>query len=235
MSGEVRSAISLLIGIVTLRVALSSLMLNYVRPAMRPWLIASGAVLCFLGVVGFLRATRPHRDHDEGHHDHPPSKAAWLLLLPVLAASLMTPQALGSFAADRQATVRAEPGQDFGPLPRPVDGAVELTLTEFNNRAIADTKQSLKGKTVRLIGFVSAADPDSDAGFVLNRFAISCCAADARAMQVTVDALTAPRPNAWVEVTGRWKPTPASGDIYAVPVLVGKELNTIKQPEVPYE
>jgi uncharacterized repeat protein (TIGR03943 family) len=239
VSAEVRSTIALLIGIVTLRLALSTLMLNYVRPGMRIWLIASGAVLCFLGALGFLRALRPPRGDPDEHahdHDHPPSRAAWLLLLPVLALSVITPQALGSFAAERQTSSRSDESIDWAPLADPIDGAVEITLAEFNDRAFTDSNRSLEDATVRLIGFVTAAPPGSDADFVLNRFAISCCAADARTMQVEMYGATAPRVESWVKATGTWKAEAADEDV-AIPVaaLSVKEIQPIPQPEVPYE
>lgn len=233
MKAEVRSSISLLIGVVTLRVATSGLMLNYVKLGMRPWLLASGAVLCFLGVIGFLRATRAGGDHE---HDHPPSKAAWLLILPVLAASLMTPQALGTFAADRQSNVRAEPDADWPPLPEPTNGAVEMGLWEFTDRAFTDKNRSLEGTTVRLIGFVSPAEAGSDASFLLTRFAIQCCAADARALQVEIHGKPGPRAESWVEVTGEWIESESPDeDAFALPALQAKTLVPTKQPKVPYE
>jgi uncharacterized repeat protein (TIGR03943 family) len=226
--------VTLLVGVITLRLSLSSLMLNYVKQGMRPWLVASGATLCFLGVIGFLRATRPGAVHDHEHHDHPPSRAAWLLILPVLTILLVAPDPLGSFAAGRQTAVAAPSTATFKDLPPPRNGAIEITLQDFADRAAYDEAGSLKGKTVRLIGFVTAAGTSADADFVLNRFVISCCAADARISQVEMSGAKAPRVDSWVSVTGTWQPGKDVADV-GTAIMSVKSVTPITQPEVPYE
>ena len=118
-----QGAMLLLVGAVALWLGLSQAALAYVRPGLRPPLAASGLALLLLGLVALL--WRP-AEATEGHaHGEQGPRSAWLLLLPVLVLVLVTPPALGSYAASRQ-----PPGTNggsagaFPPLPEPVDGAV---------------------------------------------------------------------------------------------------------------
>jgi uncharacterized repeat protein (TIGR03943 family) len=87
---------------------------------------------------------------------------------------------------------------------------------------------------VRLVGFV-VPDPQPQ-GFLLTRFAISCCAADAIPMQVAVLAAQGgiPPPDTWVEVEGTWQP-PVSGDTRLPPILRPTSVLRIDPPADPYE
>ncbi|MFD0656923.1 hypothetical protein [Thermocatellispora tengchongensis] len=154
-----QSLVLMLLGGTVLRIsAFSTTYLNYVKPGFRPFLIAAGAVLVVLGVVGLIRdwrrpadttastatstastsdsvstsapasasdsasASAPastsgsaaasvsasasasgpgsHAGHGGHDHSHVP-QVAWLLCLPVFALFLISPPALGSYAAAR--------------------------------------------------------------------------------------------------------------------------------------
>lgn len=241
MRADLQGAVSLLFGIVTLRLALSRLYLNFVRPTMRPWLVIAGSVLIVLGSIAFLRATRvrrggheEHAGHDHDHHHAP--LAAWLLLLPVLTLFLVTPAPLGSFAAGRQSAVRVDAPEEFAALPAPKDGAIELKLNEFADRALYDTKGSLVEKQVRLVGFVTAAPSGSGPSFYLTRFVIACCAADARSVKIAIYGVPSPPLDSWTEITGRWRRPPGKIDpLTDEPALTAKQLTPIAQPDDPYE
>jgi uncharacterized repeat protein (TIGR03943 family) len=233
MRAELQAAISLLVGIVTLRLSLSRLYLDFVKPAMRPWLIASGVVLVVFGATAFLRAVRHDHTDAHGHDEHHVPRAAWLLILPVLVLLLITPNPLGSFAAGRQATVRIDPSANFDPLPAPKRGAIEISVSEFVDRALYDEDQSLKGKLVRLTGFVTPAGTRGSGEFYITRFVISCCAADARSSRVGIFGKPAPPIDSWITVTGTWRPAAAGSK--SDPTMDVKTLEPIPQPEVPYE
>jgi uncharacterized repeat protein (TIGR03943 family) len=147
-------------------------------------------------------------DHSHGGHHRGPS-VAWLLLLPLLAVVLVRPPALGADAARRDSSERmpAPVDRGFDPLPPARDGAVDLTLLEFMSRSYYDERESLAGATVRLTGFV-VGDPTLSDGYRLARFRMSCCAADAFPIRITVRGLDGPPPsdNTWVEVVGQWIP-----------------------------
>ncbi|WP_327744397.1 TIGR03943 family protein [Streptomyces europaeiscabiei] len=232
----------LLCGAAILRVSLfGELYLRYVQPGLRPFLIVSGVLLVVLGTTAGVRALRTGGDHkpDEGHggghgHDHGPGgpRVARLLAVPALALLLFPPPALGSYSADRETAEYAARG--VGTFPALPEGEpVELTLGEFSSRAVYDSKRSLKGRTVRMTGFVTHGD---DGTWYLTRLLVSCCAADAGPYKVEIRGADAPAADAWVTVTGTWHPEGEPGSAKAwPPVLDAGSVRRVAEPANPYE
>jgi uncharacterized repeat protein (TIGR03943 family) len=243
----------LLTGGAVLRVTLfSELYLRYVQAGLRPYLIVSGAALMLLGVVtAVLRSGTPDEDeegathghehedehgeeaHGHGHAHHPDGpRLAWLLVLPALALLLFPPPALGSYSADREAARRA--AQGVGTFPAlPAGNPVDLTVGEFSSRAIYDSGRSLKGRTVRLTGFVTHGE---DGTWSVTRLAVTCCAADATVGEVEVRGADALPADTWITVTGTWHPKGTLGSDEAwPPVLDATAVTQVKQPADPYE
>ncbi|MBZ9639351.1 TIGR03943 family protein [Streptomyces sp. PSKA30] len=227
----------LLTGGAMLRIsAFSELYLRYVQAGLRPYLIVSGVALVLLGVVSaVLRRWHEEYDDDDGHgHQHGPAgpRVAWLLTLPALALLLFPPPALGSYSAEREAAERA--AQGVGTFPAlPSKRVLDLTLAEFSSRAVYDSERSLKGRTVRLTGFVTR---DDDGTWYVTRLLVSCCAADATTSKVEVRGAQAPPTDTWVTVTGTWRPEGELGSDEAwPPVLDAGSVRTVAQPANPYE
>jgi uncharacterized repeat protein (TIGR03943 family) len=231
-----------LAGIVAFRLVVTGGYDQYVRPGMRLPLLAASVFLALLGAVTTVRgALREDREAagelpvDEHHHA---PLVGWLLVLPMAVLLAVAPASLGADAANRQTAYTSSIAPSaFSALPEPRDGAVELRLAEFIDRALWDSNRSLDGTTVRLVGFV-VHDDRVDDGFVLTRFQISCCAADAVPIKVAVsDAPADPVDDQWVEVTGRLVPPATTGD-EGPPPLVGidaDDLVEIPEPATPYE
>ncbi|MFE7767669.1 TIGR03943 family putative permease subunit [Streptomyces sp. NPDC057438] len=234
----------ILCGAAVLRISLfSELYLRYVQPGLRPYLIASGALLLMLGLVAAVVVARSSRAdvvdeddaehlHDEGHHDHSHGpRVAWLLTVPALALLLFPPPALGAYSAERSAAEYAAQGiGKFHALPK--GDPVDLTLSEFTSRAMYDSGRTMKGRTIRMTGFVTK---DGDTWYV-TRLLISCCAADARPDKIEIRGVDAPPTDVWVTVTGTWHPKGELGSEEAwPPVLDGTSVKHVRQPENPYE
>lgn len=242
-----QAAVLFLVGAMALYLGASDAALAYVKAGLQPLLLASGVVLIGLGVAAALWYRR-EQDH---HQPHGP-RVAWLLALPPLALVLIAPPALGAFAASRQAiqpppasqaspTGQATPTADpdlFPPLLPPDDGAaVSLTLAEYMVRDY-EAPHTLAGVRLRLVGFVTPQEPGRD-GYLLTRFAINCCAADATALKVAIHGDPVPRaPDTWLEVEGRWQQR-TGGDpdqpASETPLLLAESIRVIKQPSPPYE
>ncbi|MDW4904794.1 TIGR03943 family protein [Streptomyces sp. ADMS] len=247
----------LLTGGAVLRIALfSELYLRYVQEGLRPYLVVSGVALVVLGALAVVARRRDEDDRDRGcgdggcghdgrgcddqapdHDDHGHSHAhgprvAWLLTLPALALLLFPPPALGSYSADREAAQRA--AQGVGTFPAlPAGNPLELTIGEFGSRAIFDSGASLKGRTVRLTGFVTHGD---DGTWYVTRLLVSCCAADATTSKVEIRDADAPVTDTWVTVTGTWVPKGRLGsDAAWPPVLDAGSVKKIAAPANPYE
>ncbi|MER7000898.1 TIGR03943 family protein [Streptomyces sp. NPDC000410] len=240
----------LVTGAGVLRVSLfSDISLRYVREGLQPFLVASGIVLCAMGVIGARRDgmllwgrqgsdgtlgdAAAHAEHGNGHgHDHTRGPlVAWLLLPPALALLLFAPPALGSYTAvrDNPKIVEDEDYERFEPLP--AHGPAPLSLTEFIARAQHDDNQSLKGRTVLMQGFVT---PGKDGTWDLTRLLVACCAADSQSLTITMHGAEAPPADTWVKVTGTWHPGGTLGTTSAALALDVATIRSIPQPRVPY-
>ncbi|MGI5456384.1 TIGR03943 family putative permease subunit [Streptomyces sp. CA-249302] len=236
-----------LVGAAILRISLlSELYLRYVQAGLRPYLVVSGVVLVGLGVLAVVVRGKSYDDdehagddgehghghgHEHGHAHHGP-RGAWLLALPALALLLFPPPALGSYSASREAAQVA--AQGVGAFPAlPAGDPVELTLAQFSSRAMYDSGRSLKGRTVRMTGFVTHGD---DGTWYLTRLLVSCCAADATTSKVEIRGADAPVTDTWVTVTGTWHPKGKLGtDAAWPPVLDAGSVKTVREPADPYE
>ncbi|MDX2683196.1 TIGR03943 family putative permease subunit [Streptomyces soliscabiei] len=230
----------LLVGAAVLRISLfSALYLRYVQSGLRPYLIASGALLVLLGMAAGVRAAREVPDEDEDPHDHGSDhthttgpRLAWLLALPTAALLVFPPPALGSYSAEREDAQRAAQGVGTFPALPAVD-PVDLSVVAFTSRAIYDSGHSLKERTVRLTGFVTHGD---DGTWYVTRLLVSCCAADATTSKVRIRGADAPATDTWVTITGTWHPKGGLGSSAAwPPVLDAKTIRQVDQPSDPYE
>lgn len=234
------AVLTLLVGAAVLRISLfSALYLRYVQSGLRPYLVVSGTLLVLSGAVAGVRAARDAPDEDEDPHDHGHEhthttgpRLAWLLTVPATVLLLFPPPALGSYSAAREDAQRA--AQGVGAFPAlPAGDPVDLSVASFTSRAIYDSGRSLKGRTVRLTGFVTQGD---DGTWYVTRLLVSCCAADATTSKVQVHGADAPATDAWVTVTGVWHPKGKLGSTAAWPPLMdAKTVKKVREPSDPYE
>ncbi|MFJ4877184.1 TIGR03943 family putative permease subunit [Streptomyces sp. NPDC088745] len=176
--------------------------------------------------------------HGEEHgHDHSRGpRVAWLLLPPALLLLLLAPPALGSYTASRDQPQLVQDYGRFDPLPA-AGRPVPLSLTELVARLQQDGSGSLKGRTLVVQGFVTPVrDPAGDkAGtWRLTRLLVSCCAADSQSLSVTVHGAQAPPADAWVRVTGTWRPGGTFGTTSASLALDAASVTRVPDPANPY-
>lgn len=237
MSREVQAVIMLLFGSATLRITLGDTYLNYVKPSMQPWLIAAAAVMILLGAMLLLDSFRKRKVADvDGHgHDvqHGP-KAAWFMLLPVLTIFLVAPPALGAYTAARDTTNALPTNAELLPLPE--GDPAEIFVSDYINRAVWYDGETLDGRAVRIIGFVT---PNPEGGWWLARLSLACCAADAFAGKIQVVnppvGWENPPADTWVELTGRWIPGGGTQSDLAIPLIDAEQIEQIPQPTNPYD
>ncbi len=250
MSDEVAAGFVTVLGALLLKLVLTGRFVDYVRPRMGPMLLGAAAVLLCAAAAAFVRliagSGRSGSAHASDGEDayHVAGRAGLFLAIPLVLIAVVPPAPLGAFAAGLGANAgRAPPRSSFFPaLPRADGGAVTLSMSDFVSRAIYDPDASLRGVTVRLIGFAA---PDrahgTDGAFDLVRFAMTCCAADAIALRVRILGARGPTPaaNAWIEVLGTWRLAPArppgAFDPTVLPELDVTSMRSIPQPADPYD
>ncbi|GAA1906944.1 TIGR03943 family protein [Nocardioides lentus] len=195
-----------LVGATLVRLTLTEAHLRYVNDWMRWPLLASGVLLVVVALLQVLRpgAVRTGRGEPDEQDDHGVSRAAWLLLAPVLVVFTISPPALGAWSAERSSNevpAREAEGAEL-PLP-PSEGPLEIEVVDFVVRVQYDDARSLEGRDVSVVGFVSG---DDEGNWYVTRMSMACCAADASASRIMVTGADAPPRDSWVRVTGRWDP-----------------------------
>ncbi|MDN0201093.1 TIGR03943 family protein [Streptomyces sp. S.PNR 29] len=224
----------------------TDLYLRYVKEGMRFILVASGALLLLLGVAEAWSHRRPgggvghgepggHDDSDRGHghgHDHSAvPHVAWLLFLPALSLLFYAPPSLGAYTASREAAKAVTDQEHFDPLPD--TSPVPMTLTEYTSRVQQDREQAIKGRSVRMIGFVTPGKRGD--GWYLTRTIFMCCAADAQFVKVRIHGTPAPPANTWVSVTGTWHPGGTLGTKSAPAALDARTVKKVARPVNAYK
>lgn len=221
MSDRTQGIVLALLGAVCVRISVTDVYLRYVNEWTKWPLLLTGAVFV---VLAARTAVRPS-ETGAG------ARAAWLLLAPALAVFVISPPALGSYAAERH-DVELTSDDQLGDLAESADAAVDVPVSEFLSRAQWD--DTLTGRSVRLTGFVTHGD--GGAWFVV-RMGMSCCAADVLSYRVQVDGASAPPVDSWIQVTGSWDPPadPIVPRVGAAPVIAATEVEPIQEPRIPYE
>jgi uncharacterized repeat protein (TIGR03943 family) len=238
-----QAVIMLLFGGAILKATITDVFLRYVKEGLRPFLLLAGILLVAAAVMTIwydLRAARhpapgpdaePGHDDGHGHGSHEP-RVGWLLLLPVLGLLLMSPPALGSFAAGQAGSVGPAAASDYPPLP--AGDPVEVSLLDYASRAVFDSGRSLAGRNVKLTGFIT---PGPDGKPMLARMVLTCCAADGRPIKIGLTGvpLDAP-PDAWVDVVGVYSNQVGTDPVNQSPVAYVeiKSWQEIEEPKQPY-
>ena len=165
------------------------------------WVVPVGAVLLTLAAVGRLMSAR--------EHDPTPLRRtqAWvlgLLLVPVMVTLVLPPSSLTSFAADR----RGDAASAGYTATADEIGSGQLTLLDVAGAQTSkEGQQALAkraGESVSFEGFVTVEDTTPADEFLLTRFIVSCCVADATVAQVRVVNVPPGRwaEDEWVRVAG---------------------------------
>lgn len=165
------------------------------------WVVAVGAALLTAAAAGLTVSARVRTPRPLG------SREAWvmgLMVVPVAMILALPPATLGSFSANKR------PGFSSAGLGGSIADAGSGPLTLVDVAAAQYSKageQALArraGEQVDFIGIVTRF-ADTPAGeFLLTRYIITCCVADATTAQVRVVNVPPGKfeTNEWVEVTG---------------------------------
>ena len=101
---DLEAVVLLLVGGALLKSGLDGGYVAYLRVGMRPFLLATGAVLAVVALLELARVVEHERERERDHGHGGGSRVGWLLAAPVLALLLLAPPPLGSEAAARSGT-----------------------------------------------------------------------------------------------------------------------------------
>jgi uncharacterized repeat protein (TIGR03943 family) len=202
-------------------------------------------ILAIMGLVLVAVSYRPQRaaagstDQEHAGHDH---TLTWggvaLVALPILLGVLVPPQPLGAAALSNREVNVSLPGSA---LPAAVRAAQEKDATTKNVldwghtfAGSSDPAHEFSGSPARVKGFVFRDERFGAEEFMVTRFVVSCCVADANVAGMVVkwpEAAALPA-DQWVEVAGTLQPGSLEGE--TLPVLVAHTVTPVEVPQQPY-
>jgi uncharacterized repeat protein (TIGR03943 family) len=179
----------------------------------------------------------PHHDHAGHQHGNLSWAGLLLVALPVILGLSVPPKPLGAAAmSNREISVgsvtSATSPKTSQVISRPaseknvLDWLIDFRLAQ-NPAAFADQE-------AKVIGFVYRDERFGSDQFMVSRFAISCCAADAAPLGLVVNwpETSGLASDQWVEVSGRFQPGEFSGE--QMPILIADKVTTTEVPAQPY-
>lgn len=202
------------------------------------WLVISGFVLCLVFFLVFFfggsdSGSCQHHDH---HHHEVSLLRLLILLVPVLFAINYRSWQLGSFAFDKRSVGTArvgglEPGNKLENSSADIEkGIVDASLFEIHQ-----SFEKLAGRKIRTCGMYMAETPGlPDDSWVIFRFMIVCCAADAQPLAVMVhgNRPVMMKDEAWLEIEGVLGSVELNGN--PAVVIEAEKISAIAAPKVPY-
>jgi uncharacterized repeat protein (TIGR03943 family) len=177
-----------------------------------------------------------HNDRTDHEHSERSRWTLFVLALPLLLGFLVPAKPLDSSAlASRGLTTNALVGsanQQQVQLDQPSDQRTVLDWVRAFN--YASDPSSLTGQHADVIGFVYHDDRLPDNQFLVGRFAITCCVADAFAVGVIVQSDDAQSwaGNTWVHVVGAVQV--GKLDDAPLPLIVADSIKEVPVPPQPY-
>jgi len=213
-------------------------------------------IVAILGLVGmaltafFSAGKKPHTHNhgdEDSDHDHDGKqpvepervKSAWgivFVLIPLIIGLVIPAKPLSASAISNRGLSSAAPLSAGGtnqanPNQAPEERTVLDWIKLFNYQS--DLSPYL-GQNADVIGFVYH-DIRLPAGhFMVSRFAITCCVADAFAIGMVVQPTTNDviPDNTWIEVKGSVQSINVDG--HKVPLIVSGLVSTVQPPQQPY-
>ena len=190
-----------------------------------------------------------HDHHDHGHeHNHAGHShgltwgGAFLVALPVLLGLLTPAQPLGSAAlANRDMSLQlsnispsvTSPSAIVKPREKaPTDKNILDWWREF--RRLPDANTALAGQPEKASGFVFKDEKYGADTYMLIRFTVSCCVADAAVVGLLVQSPESEQltNDTWVEVTGSF--VSSNLENWKLPIVTAQQVSKIDVPSQPY-
>lgn len=212
-------------------IILSGNLANYVNQRFA-WL-SYIAVLIFaaLGAATVLGIGRVKAAGYAGHQ-----RVTWgtilIVAIPLVMGTLIPSKPLGAEAVNGNISLTVSSVARANPIMKdPLERNVLDWMRAFSQSV---TPSSFDGQPADLIGFIYREPSFPDGHFMVARFTVSCCVADAGAIGLPVfapDAAAIPD-GEWVRVTGAFQAGTFRSD--QMPILQADTVEVVAQPEHPY-
>jgi uncharacterized repeat protein (TIGR03943 family) len=202
---------------------------NYINQRFA-WLVVVGALLFFVLALATLnRSLNPKRHDHDHHHYHITWDIILVVAFPLLLAILIPSRSLGIEAVN--GGISLNPVGVASVTRSPLDRNILDWLREFDRAA---TPAQFNGSPVDVIGFVYREPIHPDDGFMLARFTMSCCVADAFPIGMPVIALGGGEfeVGEWLRIQGQLKARSFGGDF--LPVALAEAIERVDEPRQPY-
>jgi uncharacterized repeat protein (TIGR03943 family) len=215
-------------------------------------------LLVLLAAIGFLALARMvlpgrqsvvgqahERPHEHAGHNHEraaergSAAATWGLVLvatPLIVGLALPARPLGSSAIANRGTNTSAPltAGDAAPMQLDLVSTDRNVLDWVRAFNYADDPAEYAGQAADVIGFVYHDDRLAQGQFLVSRFAVTCCSADATAigMLVSWPEAEALEINTWVRVRG-----PVAVGTFAgrpIPLVAAEALEGVEPPAQPY-
>lgn len=194
------------------------------------------AVLLLILLAQATLAGRP-RSFEDGNRGGAPWQNLIWLAVPLAIGILVPAQPLGALAVAQRgiytrAPLTADAGVEAISLEIPADQRTVLDWIRVFDQS-SDPAQYL-GEQVDVIGFVYRDSRLAEDQFMVARFGVSCCVADATAigLPVTWPDATGLVENGWVRVRGRIASLQMNGK--NIPGIQAESVETVAEPQQPY-
>lgn len=191
------------------------------------WVVPMGALILTIAVAGRLWSAR------SAHPEPLKWGDAWRLgaiVLPVVATIALPPASLGSYAASRRSSFVSS---GYTTSAEDIESG-ELTLVDvagaLRSREAMQALVQRAGSEVLFVGFVARDQGMPADEFMLSRFLVSCCVADALSIQVRIVGAPPGKlaEDDWVRVTGAMYP------LGREVIVDASEVVPVPRPKRPY-
>ena len=191
------------------------------------WVVPVAAVLLSLASIGRFASARVRHPEPLGRRE------AWimgLMVVPVMLMLVLPPATLGQFSAGKRSSFAGSGiATAVGDISTGELSMIDVAAAQTSKEGeLALAKRA--GEPVDFIGFVTLYGDTPADEFLLTRYIVTCCVADATIAEVRIVNVTPGQfqPNDWVEVQGTIYP------LGREVIVNASEVTSVPQPERPY-
>lgn len=250
MKQTVKIVLLIALGLFLLSRLLNGTLSFYIHPRFNVLILLTAVGLTALGISYALQqrqqAAHQHDHEQEEDHAHVHSHdVSWvgllLLAMPVVLGLLVEPRPLGASALqNREINLGNEGALVSANAP---EGSELSVIANAGERNILDWQYlfqrspdpaAFNGEEVHVVGFVYRDDRFTETQFMVSRFTVSCCVADASPIGLIVEwpETAVLNDDAWVEVRGTLEARSFNGT--TMPLLIATSITLTEPPSQPY-